>query len=366
MRILLLGDASSFHASLASALGRLGHDVTLASDGCKWMHTRRDLDIGRGPGKISGAWLWLKLNTLMAGRLKGYDVVQLCSPFFINLRPGRLLSIFRRLKRDNGRIFLTDLGNTPDYVRFCLNPSSPLRYSEWRNPSIPRPESNPAALTWLSPELDAYCKEIYDGVDGVVTALYEYHLAAATHVDPRKLHYLGIPVDLATLPEPDLHAPSGPVRILSAYDASRAENKGARILHDMAARLVARHPGRAELKTVCNVPYTQFISELQSSDIVLDQLYSYTPATTALLAMASGGVSVSGAEEEFYSFISESRLRPIINADPYDLEATASGIERLILDPDLLAARKEQGREFVETHHSSDYLALRSLDLWTS
>lgn len=364
MKILLLGDAGNYHATLASALRRLGHNVTVASDGSGWMDTRRDIDLSRHKSKIGGAFLWARLCSVLAPDLKGYDVVQLCSPFFVSLRPERLLSLFSRLKRDNGRVFLTDLGNTPEYVRMCLDPDSPLRYSEWSNPSIPSPRSNPDALAWFDPDLTDYCSELYSGVDGVMTALYEYHLADRTHVPESKLHYLGIPVDLDSLPEHTPH--EGPVRILSAYDRSRASHKGADILRDMAAEAVKAHPGRAELVEVCNLPYRLFLDELSKADIVLDQLYSYTPATTALLSMASGAVPVSGGEEDYYSFIGEHSLRPIVNANPFDPGTAARELGELISSPALLDEKRRQGREFVELYHSADALALRCLDIWTS
>ncbi len=47
MKILLLGDASNYHATLAHALRLEGHDVTLASSGSGWMRTHRDIDISR-------------------------------------------------------------------------------------------------------------------------------------------------------------------------------------------------------------------------------------------------------------------------------------------------------------------------------
>lgn len=364
MKILLLGDASNYHATLASGLRRLGHDVTVASDGNGWMNTRRDIDLSRHPSRIGGAWLWLRLNSDLAPRLRGYDIVQLCTPFFINLRPERLLTLFDRLRRDNGRVFLTDLGNTPQYVGMCINPSSPLRYSEWRNPSIADARNNPSAQAWLTTELTDYCDRVYDRVDGVMTALYEYQLAAATHVPAAKLNYLGIPVDLDTLPAPLTHR--GKVRILSAYDRARADHKGAKVLIDMAAMIVEKHPDKCELIEVCNLPYSQFLDTLAHADIVLDQLYSYTPATTALLTMAIGGVSVSGGEEDYYRFIGEKTLRPVVNADPLDISATAREIERLITDKELLEEKKRQGREFVELYHSADALALRCLDIWTA
>ena len=57
---------------------------------------------------------------------------------------------------------------------------------------------------------------------------------------------------------------------------------------------------------------------MRSSHVILDQLYSYTPATNAMLAMAQGIVAVTGAEPEFYDFIDEHDNRPIINAVPDD------------------------------------------------
>ena len=48
-----------------------------------------------------------------------------------------------------------------------------------------------------------------------------------------------------------------------------------------------------------DVPYTEYLERLGKCDVLLDQLYSYTPATSALLAMAQGKVAVSGGEEEF-------------------------------------------------------------------
>jgi len=364
MKILFLGDASNYHCALASALRRLGHDVTLASDGCGSMLTHRDIDISRHPSPIGGVWLWLKLNTLLSADLKGYDIVQLCSPFFIALRPERLLKILHRLKENNGRVFLTDLGNTPHYVEMCVDPESPLIYNEWRNPSIARPEDNPQVKAWLAPGLKRYCRELYSKVDGITTALYEYHIADKRYVDPARLHYLGIPIDLPSLPRPS--NPNGPVRILSACDAARADHKGAGILRDLAARVVADNPGRAVLRQVHNIPYSQFLAEVAAADIVLDQLYSYTPATTALLTMAMEGVSVSGGEEDYYRFIGEHKLRPVVNASPLNLAEAEARLRNLVTDSETLNGLKRQGREFVELYHSADYLALSLIDIWTS
>lgn len=133
MKVLLMGDGSAYHANLAIALRGMGHDVTVASDGTRWMQTERDIDLSRSKGKLGGALLWMRLSGIDARRLKGYDVVQLSSPGFAPLRPKRLRVLFDRLKRDNGIVCLTALGTDSVYVRHCLFAKPPvLRYSEWK------------------------------------------------------------------------------------------------------------------------------------------------------------------------------------------------------------------------------------------
>ena len=47
MRILLLGDYSNVHATLADGLRQLGHTVVVASDGDGWKNYPRDVDLAR-------------------------------------------------------------------------------------------------------------------------------------------------------------------------------------------------------------------------------------------------------------------------------------------------------------------------------
>lgn len=47
MKILLLGEASNLHWTLAEGLRTLGHDVTVVSNGSGFMDNRRDIDLRR-------------------------------------------------------------------------------------------------------------------------------------------------------------------------------------------------------------------------------------------------------------------------------------------------------------------------------
>lgn len=217
---------------------------------------------------------------------------------------------------------------------------------------------------WLA--LRPYYDHVASRVQGTLTALYEYHAVCSLRIPPERLAYAGIPIDLQALPPmaPRIPREGKKVRILSAFHAGRAVEKGADILLDIARRVVNRHPDRAALDIVTNLPYSQFLRRLADADIVLDQLYAYTPATTALLAMALGTVPVTGGSDEYYRFIGEPRLRPIINADPFRLEAIEQELEHLVLHPEALAEMAAQGRPFVERHNSADIVASRFIDFW--
>ncbi len=368
MKVLLMGDGSAYHANLATALRVMGHDVTVASDGTRWMQTERDIDLSRSKGKLGGALLWMRLSGIDARRLKGYDVVQLSSPGFAPLRPKRLRVLLDRLKSDNGAVCLTALGTDSDYVRHCLFDNAPvLRYSEWKVGGERTPWSyTPASEVnqWLSPELIDYTDEFYGRIDGAVSALYEYHRVVGARRPGLPLAYGGIPVVCDGLPRHVAHA--GPLRILHAVHHGREAEKGADILLGMLRQLESEMPGKVVVDTPDNVPYSQFLPRLANYDMVSDQLYSYTPATTALLAMAMGVVPISGAEPEYYDFIGEKHLRPIFNADPTDLEGTYRRLRDLVADRTAIAEMSALGPGFVATHNAAGVVARRFIDFWNT
>lgn len=362
-----MGDASNYHASLAGALARAGHDVTVASHGSYWMNTSRDIDLSRHRGKLGGALLWLKLNTILPSRLKGYDVVQLCGPNFVELRPERLRVIFDKLKRDNGMVCMTALGTDSKFVKTCLDAESPLKYSEYNVNGCPTPFTRKADIdAWLAPVLADYTDYVYENVDGVVTALYEYHAVCRRFVPASRLAYGGIPIDIRHLYYiPMQKWGDGKVHFQLAFHKGREAEKGIDILMPLIERVVSVHPGRAALDIVQNVPYNQFLKRLARTHIVVDQLYSYTPATTALLAMAMGRVVITGGEWEYYDFIGET-ARPILNPDPRDLSGLEAMLHHVIEHPRTLDGLSAEGRTLVERDNDAAVVAGRFIKFWES
>lgn len=368
-KILLMGDASNFHRCLAEGLRRMGHEVTVASDGTAWMQTERDIDISRrGRNKLWGLELWLRMKRMADRELAGYDIVSVIGVCFVHLKPCRIKWIFDRLVANNGHVFVTSLGGDTEYIRESIDGSLGLRYTEWRVGDHPSPmlEADPeAGRRWLTPELVSLNNHIESVTEGTVTALYEYNVACSRYLPPEKLAYGGIPIDTASVRFSPLPENIKKVRFFLGRHRGRLKEKGTDRLEAAARRVVEKYPDKAELIVVENVPYAEYLKLLGEAHVVLDQLYSYTPATNALLAMAMGKVAVSGGEPEFYDFIGESELRPIINGLPDD-DILFNQLEWLVLYPDTLSDLGRQGRLFVEKHNDVMVVAKRFLDFWES
>lgn len=368
LKILLLGDASNCHVSLATGLRRLGHDVTIASDGSGWQRTGRDIDISRPVGgMLGGALLYGRVKWGLRDVLSGYDVVSIHNPNFLKLRPHRILPIFERLFGDNRSVFMTALGTDTFFVEECLRESSPLKYNEWRlgdRPGALAVASPDLLQSWLSSELRDYQHIVYDRVHGITPILYEYDVSVrAAGVDPDAVCHIGLPIDLEMLTPVALPSVIDDVNLFLGRHRDRMAEKGTDLLEKAARTVVERHPGKCHLTIVENRPYAEYLQLLKQAHVLLDQAYSYTPGTNALLAMGYGLNAVSGGEADWYDFIGERDNRPVINASPC-LDELVETLDGVVTRVGEIRLRGEASRRFVEKHNDCVEVARRAVDFW--
>ena len=81
-------------------------------------------------------------------------------------------------------------------------------------------------------------------------------------------------------------------------NASRSAYKGTDIMLSAAEDIVSHYPDKAVLNKAVSVPFAEYRKLMSDSDIILDQLYSYTPSMNPLEAMRQGLVCVGGGEPE--------------------------------------------------------------------
>ena len=130
MKILLIGEYSNVHWTLAEGLRSLGHTVCVVSNVDFWKDYKRDISLVRKYTKTGGVKYLLKTYALLP-RLRRYDVVQLINPMFLELKAERIAPIYRYLKRHNNKIFLGAFGMDTFWVNACKRRPHIFRYSDF-------------------------------------------------------------------------------------------------------------------------------------------------------------------------------------------------------------------------------------------
>lgn len=369
MKILFAGDASNMHNCLARELRRMGHEATVASDGSRWMDTGRDINLLRRPGRLGALrYLWDIKRALPS--MTGYDIVEIASPIFLRLRPHRIARVFDYLKANNRHIVLSALATDMVYYDACHDGHT-FRYSDYLLGDQPSPYIGSSEYiaqqqdNWKQPFMREHSDHILAGIDGAVACLYEYYVAYKPVLGDR-VAYGGIPIDTDDLEFRPLEQAPDKVRLFIGIQRDRHVIKGTDKLLAAMKRVHDRYPDVTELEVVENLPYAEYTRRMRDSHVILDQLYSYTPGTNALIAMAQGLVAVSGAEPEYYDLIGETGNKPIINVSPLVEGDIDDKLSWLVEHRDQLPQMARASRAFVEKHNAASVVAQRYLDFWNT
>lgn len=371
MKFLFVGDYSNIHVTLARELRRRGHDVTVASSGSGCMDTERDVDLTRGKG-LFASFVYLSKLMRFTEQASGYDVVQIVNPGFFALRPGKLRYFFNQLKKNNGSIFLTVAGDDPVIMKGncedCMLPYSEMRIGEEKTLFAKRHPYY--EQKWMSGPNGDYCRHVYENVDGAMSVLYEYDVLSRPYLGDR-LTYTGIPIDTDALsPGEDfrgLAVPDGEkLRVAVAVKSDYEMFKGLDRLFKAVTNIAARHPNEVEVDRLQDMPYAQFMKSIRNAHVVVDQLYSMSPATNALESMARGQVAVTGGERCYFDFLGEQQDElPVYNPSPLNSdEEMIAGLEGLLLDRDKVRRISSLAPAFVKRHNDVGIVTDRFMQGW--
>lgn len=386
MKILLLGEYSNVHHSLAIGLRALGHDVTLASDGDWWKNYPRDIDLRRRSTGLADTLGFMgRLAKAFVG-FRGYDIVQLINPEFLQLRAEHIRPLFRYLRRHNRRVVLGAFGMDHYYVKACLDFQT-FRYSDFNFGGRERRSAlnDQLKAEWLDGAKGRLNRLVAEESDAIVTGLYEYDAAyRACYQGKARVQFIPFPVvlpkeehskDLAHLQSNKSDLPLSPwrggqggeaggggcepvpLRLFLGIQTSRSVYKGTDIMLRAARRVVAEHPGEVVLDEVQNLPFAEYVQRMLGSDAILDQLYSYTPAMNALEAMARGIINIGGGEPEFYDLMGEAELRPIINVEPTEESVYQALTDLVRRRAELIPRLRCETLEFMRRHHDHIHVA---------
>lgn len=363
MKILLLGEFSNVHNTLADELRQRGHKVVLANNGDSWKNYPRDIDLRREMtplGTLSFGWRLLKALP----KMRGFDIVQIINPVFTDLKAERIWPIYSYLRHHNKKIVL--LGAGDDYYSVYIHKTlKPMRYSdhnrgneEWCCSFGKKIQEN-----WIGTAREMLTRRIARDCDAIVGCAYEYWLPYTLTTDtsvngqPLSHKLTSIPLPYKPLPITDHQSLTDtPLRVFIGLSKTRSEFKGTDIMLKAAEDLKQKYPDKIELIRVEGVPFDQYQKLLTGSDVMLDQLYSYGPGMNALLALSQGIITLTGGEPEHYDLLGETECQPIINVEP-TYESVYQQLEWLILHPEQIDKLKKQSREYVIRNHDSAMIA---------
>lgn len=370
MRILLLGDYSNVHCTLSEGLKALGHECVVASDGDHWKNYPRDIDLKREQN-LSGnvSFLWRLIKALP--KFRGYDIVQIINPIFLDIKAEKMYWFYDYLRRHNKKIVLGAFGM--DYYWAKVNTDiRPLRYSDFNIGDTVR--MDPPAVEfrddWVGTEKEKLTKYVANDVDWIVAGLQEYWATYNEVPELRdKMSFIPFPIRMESPdnPEhPELQVfPEVKLKIFVGISRNRSAYKGTDIMLAAAEAVRDKYPDRVSLEIAEGVPFAQYQYMMDSSDAILDQLYSYTPAMNSLLAMSKGIINIGGGEPENYDILGEKELRPIVNVLP-TFDSCFEEIEKLVLHPERIPDMKRQSIEYVRKHHDYMKVAREYVSLYQS
>lgn len=355
MKILLLGEYSNVHATLAEGLRALGHECIVASNGDYWKNYPRDIDLSReGFDFFSNVKFMAKLLWYLP-RMRGYDIVQIVNPVFLDIKAEKHLPIYRYLRRHNKHVVLGAFGMDHYWAKVNTD-IRPLRYSDFNIGTTIRMDDEAVQhrREWISSPKATLCMQVATDCDWIVAVLQEYWATYNAVPELRdKMTFIPLPIRCPETSTSTDKVHCGKVKLFVGISRGRSAYKGTDIMLAAAQAVQKAYPHKLDIIIAEGVPFVQYQQMMEASDAILDQLYSYTPSMNSLLAMSKGIIDIGGGEPENYEILGEDKLRPIINVEP-TYESCYKAIEQLVLHPECITELKRQSIEYVKRHH--DYI----------
>ncbi len=365
MKILLLGEYSNVHNTLSEGFKALGHEVCVASDGDSWKNYPRDINLQRHSPNALGAVRYLFDVMRNLHRLKGFDIVQIINPMFLEFKAERMYPFYRFIRQHNKRVYMGAFGMDHYWVKAGLDCRT-FKYSDFNIGNKVRNSSfnDEFIRDWIDGEKGRLNKYIAQDCDGIIPCLYEYERSYMPHY-PNKTRFIPLPINTNKISKRISHPEYNGIRFFIGIQKSRDTYKGTDIMYAALKRLHQTYPDRMEIVKAESVPYEKYQQMMNSSDVILDQLYSYTPSMNSLLAMAKGIVVVGGGEEENYAILGETKLRPIVNVQPNE-EDCYRQMEKLITGEYDLHRMSQESIAYINKYHDHIKVAQQYIEFWTS
>lgn len=351
MKILLLGEYSSFHLNLKEGLKELGCDVLLVGTGDGFKKIPMDISLDSTlPGRLGGIERAINYFKNLKN-FTNYDVVQVINPFlFHHLLP--IPYFFRQLKSKNKALFLLGAGDDAFFWRLGRYQ---LRYGPFDD--FLKYDLKKKKYFMESSRSFKINKKVLEYCNGIIPIMYEYEVSYQGQ--DKLLNTIPIPVNTSKV----TYRENMPAKkIVVFHGLNRYGFKGTRHVEQAFNYLNQKYPNDLELIIDGNMPLEKYLGVLRRSNVVIDQLNSYSLGVNGVYALAMGKIVMGGAEQESLKSLGL-ESSPVINLTP-DPESIIHEVCMLLERRDQIEAMGYESRLFAERVHGHIVVAKKFIDTW--
>ena len=376
MKILLIGEYSRLHNSLKQGLEVLGHEVTLVGTGdmfkkfpvdesirAQWFSDKSFPLLFRKMylrlfKKDPAQWeIGYRFKKLLP-KLKGYDVVQLINSHSIGTYPEWEIQLLKKLFDQNGNVYLMGCGDDYPVVKSYLEGS--MRYHMLTPYLEKKSKINPDfALKYLTEPYKNLFHFVYENAKAVIPSDMDYVIPWRGW--NKVVGLIPNPIIITADYKP-IFIKDRKVKILFGINTMNYEKKGYRFFDEALDIIEKKYAHLVDIRRTRDLPFNQYVKELDSCDILMDNIYAYDQGYNALEAMARGKVVFAGAETEFMEHYKLTE-RVAINALP-DTKEIVAELEYLILNPKEIEVIGQNARDFIQMEHDKVEVAKKYVAVW--
>ncbi|XHR85598.1 MAG: glycosyltransferase [Gloeotrichia echinulata GP01] len=350
MKILLLGEFSALHKNLKEGLQELGHQAVVAANGDGFKKISADISLDSELPSIF-AKIERKLKPLLSlNKMKGFDVVQLMNPFIFHPKyfPSRFF--YEKIKYHNNKFFMLAAGNDAYF----------LRYGRQKLEYAPPDELIKGYPNYMKSQYELEFNQwMVQKVRGVIPILYEYEVGYDSA--PNRLPTIPIPINIDKIPYEENKVGK---KLVVFHGLNRYEFKGTRHVEEAFEVLATKYPNDLELVIDGKMPLNDYLAMMKRTNVVIDQMYSYSCGMNAIYALAMGKVVLGGAEPE--SLISLGvDSSPVINLKP-NAQSIIEKVEQLLEKRDQFEQLGYESRKFAQEVHDYKKVAQKYIGIWST
>ncbi len=375
MRILIIGEFSSFAKNLSIGFRSLGHDCFVFSwgDGFKKISQdkRNSYQIkechytkGGGPFKYISVriknfleFLKLKRYVRELSRQEKWDSVLIINPVFIKAplhfwQCRFTEGMVKSLVRNTENIYLSACGGDVPY------------YEYWGRQRCKFSDIVAAHRdSFLSRKSLRHFKSCTKFIHKVIPTMYCYAQAwreSSFSKGVTVLKTIPLPVDCSAYKVNNVVGD----KVLVFHGIIRPIDKGTKYIVDAMEQLQKGYPDIVECIADGGMPLDEYLEVLDKTNILMDQACADYTGMNGLYGLAMGKVVFAGNIPEMRAEIGEKDI-PIINIEP-DAGQIYNELAKVVTDKDRIQTLSKASREYIERVHDAKVVARQYVSLFAS